>query len=81
MKKLTPFSLLATSVLLILLSGTSASAGMKCGDGKCGSSMKEAATNSGEDKKESMKEMKCGSGKCGSMKATAPSDTNTTQAK
>ncbi|MFA6192278.1 MAG: hypothetical protein WC665_07980 [Sulfurimonas sp.] len=81
MKKLTPLSLLASSALLVLLSSANASAGMKCEDGKCGSAMKEANTNSGADKKESMKGMKCGSGKCGSMKATAPSDTNTTQAK
>ncbi|MDO8454429.1 MAG: hypothetical protein Q7S59_07665 [Sulfurimonas sp.] len=80
MKKLTPLSLLATSALLVLLSTASVSAGgMKCGDGKCGSSMKEAVTKSSEDKKESMKEMKCGSGKCGSMKANVPSDTNSTQ--
>ena len=79
MKKLTHLSFLATSVLLVLLSSANANAGgMKCGDGKCGSSMKEADTNAGADKTESMKEMKCGSGKCESMKANVPSDTNTT---
>ncbi len=82
MKKLTPLSFIVASALLVLLSSANAVAGgMKCEEGKCGSAMKEAATKSGEDKKESMKEMKCGSGKCGSMKANVPSDTNTTQAK
>ncbi|MFA6138535.1 MAG: hypothetical protein WC667_10660 [Sulfurimonas sp.] len=82
MKKLTPLSFIAASALFVLLSTASAIAGgMKCGDGKCGSAMKEAATKSDEDKKESMKEMKCGSGKCESMKANVSGDTNTTQAK
>ncbi len=40
MKNFTLLSLLTTSVLLIFLSITNATAsGMKCGDGKCGSAM------------------------------------------
>jgi len=75
MKKLNIAALLFGAILMLGLGATSASAeGMKCGAGKCGSSMKVPASENkgsttvmkcGSDKKASVK---CGTGKCGSDK-------------
>jgi uncharacterized low-complexity protein len=76
MKKFNLAALLFGAMLFISLGATTASAeGMKCGAGKCGSSMKKPATKCGADKKASTKcggekkaAMKCGAGKCGAEK-------------
>ena len=70
MKRLNLATLLLGAVLFLGLGATTASAeGMKCGAGKCGSSMKKPASKCGGDKA-----VKCGgekkaAAKCGGDKA------------
>jgi len=76
MKKLNLTALLLGAALFTGLGAVSASAsGMKCGAGKCGSSMAKPAKKCGASmKKESMKcgaSMKKTSKKCGSAKKTS----------
>ncbi len=61
MGKLKLSALLLGAVLFLGFGATSLSAEMKCGAGKCGSSMSK-------DSKKS--KSKCGAGKCGDAKAT-----------
>lgn len=85
MKKLDFTALLLGAALFTGMGVTSASAeSMKCGAGKCGSSMQkpvEAATKCGAEKKattesakcgakkkDEVKSAKCGAGKCGGKK-------------
>jgi uncharacterized low-complexity protein len=74
MKKLNLATLLLGAMLFLGLGATTASAeSMKCGAGKCGSSMKKPASKCGGEKKAASKcgsekksAAKCGAGKCGS---------------
>ncbi len=73
MKKLNLVALLLGAVLFLAIGATTASAqGMKCGAGKCGSSMKASAGKSCDDKNcrtnkkckcENKKAVKCGNSK------------------
>ena len=69
MSKLKLSTLLLGAMLFLGLGSTSLSAdGMKCGAGKCGSSMNKDAKKDAKKcaSKETKKAMKCGAGKCGS---------------
>jgi uncharacterized low-complexity protein len=75
MKKLNFAALLLGAILFLGLGATSASAAedMKCGAGKCGSSMKKDASKCGAEKKAEQKATKCGgekkdASKCGAEK-------------
>jgi len=73
MKKLNIASLLLGAALFTTLGAVNLSASdMKCGAGKCGSSMEKPAKKCGAgkcgDAKKAKKAMKCGSGKCGDAK-------------
>ena len=74
MKKLNIAAMLLGATLFTGLGAVSLSASdMKCGAGKCGSSMEKPAKKAGEGKcgaqKKAMKKgMKCGDGKCGDSK-------------
>ena len=75
MRKLNLTALLLGAALFTGLGVTSASAeGMKCGAGKCGSSMSQPSKKCGAEKKASAKcgaekkAKKCGAGKCGAEK-------------
>ena len=79
MKKLNLAALLLGAMLFLGLGATTASAaeGMKCGAGKCGSSMKKPATKCGGEKeavakcggeKKAPAKSKCGTGKYGDAK-------------
>jgi hypothetical protein len=85
MKKLNTAAMFLGVTLFMGLSAVSLSAGdMKCGAGKCGSSMEkpakkmkycagkcagmDKAKKCGDAKKEKKKAMKCGMGKCGGNK-------------
>jgi len=70
MKKLNLVALLLGAMLFLGLGATTASAeSMKCGAGKCGSSMKKPASKCGAEKENTMRNNsdKCG----GEKKATA----------
>ena len=75
MKKLNIVAMLLGATLFTGLGAVSLSASdMKCGAGKCGSSMEKkekkekkcGASKCGDSKKAEKKEKKCGTGKCGS---------------
>ncbi|WP_373001628.1 hypothetical protein [Sulfurimonas sp.] len=69
MKKLNLAALLFGAMLFLGLGATAASAeGMKCGAGKCGSSMKQPATKCGGEKEKTMRN---NSDKCGGEKKAA----------
>ncbi|QOP46587.1 HvfA family oxazolone/thioamide-modified RiPP metallophore [Sulfurimonas paralvinellae] len=73
MKKLNITATLLGAALFMALGATSASAAMKCGAGKCGSSMEKPAKKADGSgkcgaKMKAEKKGKCGAGKCGDAK-------------
>ncbi|WP_373036231.1 hypothetical protein [Sulfurimonas sp.] len=69
MKKLNVMALLFGAALFLGLGATTVSADMKCGAGKCGSSMQKPVKKCGGEKERTMRSNsdKCGAGKKGMM--------------